>query len=123
MSLEITSYSIEAIVEAHKQITSIIIRCEKAQLKFSEGTSQHTLLKNRLQAMYIADSLLVSEHLVYNKEELEKALEPIASIIRKCSKAQLKFEAGTTHYIRFQRLIDVMQIATFFILQELNKEM
>lgn len=37
-----------------KVVTSLIQRCENAQLKFNLGTSQHTLLRNRLNALYIA---------------------------------------------------------------------
>ena len=35
-------------------ISSTISKCEKMQLKFSEGTSQHSLLKNRIKALYIS---------------------------------------------------------------------
>lgn len=42
-------------------VNSIISKCEKAQEKFQEGNSQHTLLKNRLKAMYISKSLLIDE--------------------------------------------------------------
>ncbi len=37
---------------------SIIHKCEKAQEKFPEGTSHHSLLRNRLKAMYISKSLI-----------------------------------------------------------------
>jgi hypothetical protein len=44
-------------VDALKIVTSVIARCERAQPKFAHGTSQHTLLKNRIQAMKIAQAL------------------------------------------------------------------
>lgn len=47
--------------EARRAIGSIIHKCEKAQEKFSKGTSQHTLLKNRLKAMYLSTSLIEQE--------------------------------------------------------------
>ena len=47
--------------DALRAVNSIISKCEKAQEKFQEGNSQHTLLKNRLKAMYISKSLLVDE--------------------------------------------------------------
>jgi len=47
--------------EAHKAITSIIGKCEKAFEKLSEGTSQYTLMKRRLQALHIANTLIKRE--------------------------------------------------------------
>ena len=54
-------YTNEELTEALRAVNSIISKCEKAQLKFSEGTSQHTLLKNRIKAMYISKSLMEEE--------------------------------------------------------------
>lgn len=54
-------YTKEELLEALRQISSIISKCEKAQLKFAEGVSQHTLLKNRIKAMYISKSLITEE--------------------------------------------------------------
>lgn len=54
-------YTKEELTEAMRAVTSIIHKCEKAQEKFSEGTSQHTLLKNRLKAMYISKALIDRE--------------------------------------------------------------
>ncbi len=36
-------------------------KCEKAQLRFKAGTSQYTLLKNRINALRIASSLIARE--------------------------------------------------------------
>jgi len=71
--------------EALSAIASMIGRSEKAQEKFAQGTSQHTLQKNRIKALYIASSFIkkeLAEHDItdeYTKEDLEKALAPIAS--------------------------------------------
>lgn len=51
-------YTTEELTEAFRAINSIIHKCEKAQEKFPEGNSQHTLLKNRLKAMYISKALI-----------------------------------------------------------------
>lgn len=56
-------------VDVLKVLTSVISRCERTLPRFVPGTSQHTLLKNRIQALKIG-----------------AALEPLASIIRKCEK-------------------------------------
>ncbi|SHI07686.1 hypothetical protein SAMN02745823_02284 [Sporobacter termitidis DSM 10068] len=51
-------YTREELTEALRAVSSIIHKCEKAQEKFPEGTSHHTLLRNRLKAMYISKSLI-----------------------------------------------------------------
>lgn len=48
----------EELLEALRAVNSIISKCEKAQTKFTEGTSQHSLLRNRLKAMYISKALI-----------------------------------------------------------------
>jgi hypothetical protein len=44
--------------EALRAFALMISRTEKAQAKFSSGTSQHTLLRNRLKALRIAEALI-----------------------------------------------------------------
>jgi hypothetical protein len=56
-----SDYTKGELEEALKAVNSIISKCEKAQEKFSEGNSQHTLLKNRLKAMYISKPLITNE--------------------------------------------------------------
>jgi hypothetical protein len=48
----------EELTEALRAVSSVIHKCEKAQEKFPGGTSQHTLLKRRLKAMYISKALI-----------------------------------------------------------------
>lgn len=94
------SYSKEELEEALHIVTSAISRCEKTQPKFVEGTSQHTLLKNRIKALYISKSLITGENVMdnYTKVELTEALPPLSSIISKCEKARQKFKEGTSHH-------------------------
>ena len=47
--------------EALRAIKSTISKCEKAFTKLAEGTSQHTLMKRRLAAFYIAVELIEKE--------------------------------------------------------------
>ena len=54
-------YTREELREALQVVTSTISNCEKIQPKFHEGTSQHTLLKNRIKALYISKSLITDE--------------------------------------------------------------
>ncbi|MGX8851107.1 hypothetical protein [Amedibacillus sp. YH-ame10] len=97
--------------EILQELKSLISRCEKAQLKFKEGCSQYTLLKNRLHALYISKELIEKQIRTYSKEELEKALPPILSIIHKCTKAQSKYEAGTAQYNRYLKTLRAMELS------------
>lgn len=54
-------YTKEELIEALQMVWSTIGKCEKIQPKFEKGTSQHTLLKNRIKAMYISKALITDE--------------------------------------------------------------
>ena len=116
-------YSKEELIQALRVVSSTISNCEKIQPKFAEGTSQHTLLKNRIKAMYISKSLIIDENVMdkYTKEELIQALPPVSSIISKCEKAQLKFEEGTSHHKRLESIIKAMYISKSLIIYEISK--
>jgi len=47
--------------EAISAIASMISRTENTRTKFSPGTSQHTLQRNRLKALRLAESLMIAE--------------------------------------------------------------
>lgn len=61
MSNKATLYNPEELTEALRAINSIIHKCEKAQEKFPHGNSHHTLLRNRLKAMYISKQLITDK--------------------------------------------------------------
>lgn len=117
------NYSAEEVAEALRLVSSTISQCEKMQLKFAEGTSQHTLLQNRIKALYISQSFLTEEIFSdkYTKEELMDALRPISSIISKCEKGQQKCTEGTPQYSRFTHIIKAMYISKSSITDEINK--
>ncbi|AWK51563.1 hypothetical protein DIC82_11220 [Clostridium beijerinckii] len=116
-------YTREELEEALRVVSSTISNCEKMQPKFHEGTSQHTLLKNRIKALYISKSLIADEDIVdtYIKKELREAIAPVSSIISKCEKAQLKFAEGTSHHTRLNRIIKAMYISKSLITDEISK--
>jgi hypothetical protein len=47
--------------EALGAFASMISKAEKAQAKFAPGTSQHTLQRNRLKALQVAETLINAE--------------------------------------------------------------
>jgi len=54
-------YTKEELIKALPPITSLMSKCEKAQLKFQEGTYHHTRLKKIINAMYISKELIGEE--------------------------------------------------------------
>ncbi|MCW5860856.1 MAG: hypothetical protein KIS63_21360, partial [Caldilineales bacterium] len=50
------SFTRDDLQEALGALASMISKAEKAQAKFSPGTSQHTLQRNRLKALRMAEA-------------------------------------------------------------------
>ena len=103
--------------EALRAITSMINRTEKAKKKFAQGTSQHTLQKNRLKALHIASSLILKGFAesntvdCYTEEDLENALAPITSLIGKSEKARAKLAQGTWQHIMLSNNLKALHVA------------
>ncbi|GKU24442.1 hypothetical protein [Clostridium folliculivorans] len=116
-------YTREELEEALQVVVSTISNCEKMQPKFAEGTSQHTLLKNRIKALYISKALVTDEDITdkYTKEELLKAQPPVASVISKCEKAQLKAKEGTAQHTRLKKIIKAMYISKELLADEISR--
>ena len=93
---------------------------EKFLPKFPEGTSQHRLLRNRIQALQTARDLISGEGQP-TREELELALPRIESIIQKMSKARDKYEPEDKNYKRFDPTVQIMTQARAVILQALEE--
>lgn len=60
-TLDTDNFTRDDLQEALRTFASMISRGEKAQAKFSPGTSQHTLQRNRLKALHIAEALIKAE--------------------------------------------------------------
>ncbi|MEG0153201.1 MAG: hypothetical protein RSD26_12155 [Cellulosilyticaceae bacterium] len=116
-------YTKEELAEALRVVSSSINNCEKIHPKFAEGTSQYTLLKNRIKALYISKSLITNDVDIdkYTKKDLIESLRPVSSIISKCEKAQLKFAEGTSYHTRFKNIINAMYISKSLITDEIKK--
>ncbi len=116
-------YNREELKEALEAIASAINESEKIHPKFPEGTSQHTLLRNRIKALYISKALIGEENIVdkYTEEELREALPPVTSLMSKCEKAHQKFQEGTYHHTRLKKIIKAMYISKALIEEELSK--
>lgn len=115
------------LTEALRAINSAIGRSEKAQEKFAQGTAQHTLQRNRIKALQIAVSL-ISEELEqcnavgrYTREELEKALAPITSLISKSEKAREKLAQGTWQHTMLSDLLNGLYLASPLLAKTLDR--
>ena len=107
---------------AEKVVDSVIARCQRMQPKFAPGTAQHTLLKNRIQAMEIARRLLAEgEAAPSSAQELTDALEPVASALRKCEKARSKYAPDSGQYRRYGGTIQAMELARELMEAELRR--
>lgn len=126
---------------AYKEVDSIIKKCEKIQNKFIVGSAQYTLLKNRINSMYISRLLIENELVNYNnhqnlvcktvqmknvyevfsKLEIENSLSPVLSIIRKCEKAQSKYEETNLQFKRYVNMIHSMLICKLLIEKQINE--
>lgn len=119
-------YSIELLNSALIEVDKTLNKCEKIFPKFDKGTSQHTLLINRMNALAISKQLIedkISNHqksISLTKKELEQALKPIDSIIHKCSQAQSKYDINTFQFKRYNSLLDSMKICKSLIEKELS---
>lgn len=113
--------------EALRSISSMIDRTEKAKEKFMQGTSQHTLQKNRLKALNIA-SLLISKKLTgssaveyHTEEDLENALAPIISLISKSEKARAKLLQSTWQHTMLSNNLNALHIALPLLTEALSE--
>jgi len=55
------NYPKDKLIQASTVIESLLHKCEKSRLKLTDRTSQHSLLKNRIEALKIAIELIESE--------------------------------------------------------------
>lgn len=91
-----------------EMVISMIEQEEAFLPKFAPGTSQHSLLANRIAALYTAKALLTEEYKP-SREELAFALPRIDSIIHKIGKARDKYEPGSRNYNRFDPTVKIME--------------
>lgn len=111
---------------AIKAIEEMIVRSQNAQAKFVQGTAQHTLLENRINALKVAlvliknkqpSSALIEE---VTKEEIQKSVAPITSLIHKSEKAQSKLQQSAWQHAMLGKNIAALYIALQMAEEALN---
>jgi hypothetical protein len=116
----------EDLKAALRAVASMMDKTAAAKAKFPPGTSQHTLQRNRLEGLQTASSLISKEldHSrapQYGKEELEKAVAPIASLISKSEKARNKLAPGTWQHTMLGSNLKALYIASPLLTKALNE--
>jgi hypothetical protein len=120
-------FSREDLEEALPVIASMISRSEAVKYKFKEGTPQASLTRNRLKALNISSALITkelnSDFLIddFSEDDLEKALLPITSTIRKCEKALKKLKEGTPQASLTRNMLLALNLSLALITKELNE--
>lgn len=107
---------------AVQTINSLIARCERIFPQFADGTSQHTLLVNRLSALRVGQALMTrSDEVPLSRKELEAARAPLASILHKCERAITKHAPGSVTYTKLEEQMRAMRVALARI-EEINAD-
>ncbi len=84
---------------------------EKMRVKFSVGTSQHTLLNLRTEALSLARRLLDGhEEIMLSREMRQCSLDALRSLIRKNEKVLQRFPAGSGHHVRVECMIKALRL-------------
>ncbi len=98
-------------------IEDMLKRSELAKEKFLLGTSQHSLLVNRIHALKIASSLLSCEITgadiasMYTTKELVDARAPLASLLGKSEKAREKLKPTSWQFAMLNDNLDALNRA------------
>jgi hypothetical protein len=121
---EFTAIELEA---ARKAILSTIRKTEKVietlSRKQPPRTSQIAMASQNLKVLYIAYSLIEktlgkASSVDYSRDELEEALQSMASLIRKIEEVEAKFREGTPQHTLAVRRIKAFQIASALIRED-----
>ena len=101
------------------QINTLIAREEKFLPKFAPGTSQHSLLKNRITALRTVCDL-ITEDRIPTRVELDFALPRIESLLHKTRAARDKYAPDSANFKRFTPAVKLMESAKALILHAQN---
>src|SRR4051794_23570296 len=91
----------EDLKHARRPIASLISKSEKAQRNLVEGTWQHAMLKENLNALHIASALMNQEidaAAKFTREDLQHALRALVAMMSRTEKTLAKFSPGTSQY-------------------------
>lgn len=121
-------YTKDELGTALQALASMIRRSENVQIKLKAGSSQASLVRNRLKALHIASALVTkvlevgsNNEFKFDREDLEKSLPPITSTIIKCEKALVKLKDGTPQTKLTKNMIHALSLSLSLIHKELSQ--
>ena len=99
--------------DAVNHLKQLIRNCQNMLMKFTEGTSQHTLLVNRISSLKAALYCLERKEGTDSKtvNRFEEILEQLSSILRKTQKALDKAKEDSSYSRRLEKIIRTMNLA------------
>lgn len=98
-------------------IEDMLKRSEKVREKFAPGTSQHSLIANRIQALRVASTLISGKFSeadiasMYTTKELVDARAPLASLLGKSEKAREKLKPTSWQFAMLNDNLDALNRA------------
>lgn len=111
-------YRAEERTQARRPIASLISKSEKAVLKLTPETWQHTMLTDNLKALHMGAALLNQtggETDSFSQAEMEAALHAFASMIAKTEAAQPKFAPGTAQHTLLKNRLSALRLTADLI--------
>jgi hypothetical protein len=115
------NYTADELQVALRPIASLISKSEKAQQKLAPETWQYAMLRDNLKALHIASALMsrkIDDTDTFVQDDLQEALDALASMISKTENAQAKFSPGTSQHTLLQNRLKALQIAEQLIKKE-----
>lgn len=110
--------------QARGPIASLISKSAKAQQKLSLGTWQHKMLRDNLRALHIASAVMnevASDVSRFEREDLQKAVGALASMIGRAEKAQAGFAPGTSQNTLQWNRVKALRVAETLTMAELDR--
>ncbi len=117
-------YSAEEVHEALRPIASLISKSEKAQQKLAPGTWQHTMLRDNIEALRVALTLMDGASGGPDgptSDDLEEALHALGSLIERVESTQSKFSPGTSQHSLQRNRLKALRIAQATVSSELGR--
>lgn len=110
--------------EVLRPIASLISKSEKAQQKLAAGTWQHTMLQGNLEALRIAYSLMsesAAEVAAFTRDDLQQAVDALASMIDRVEGTRAKFAPGTSQHTLQRNRLNALRVAQAVTQTELDR--
>ncbi len=100
--------------EVLRPLVSLISKSEKALQKLTPGTWQHAMLRDNLKALHSASELMSNRadpSVRWTRDDLQEALQALASMIGKTETAKAHFSPGTSQHTLLRNRLKSLRLA------------